>query len=166
MKMTHIITKSEALPCFTKCQYFTPFMGRAITFQMLILGMLVDNYWVNQLNKYHVEEANQNKWWNRKNTTLEHRIFWVCNNKKRCQLMTDRPLSHRQMSPWYGVKGISQCCVCVCVWEGGFSSEQVLTGPCGGRVTHHKGPLPLWTDKMTDRYHWKHYLPAKYVCGW
>ena len=52
----------EALPCFTKnVNILTPFMGRAITFQMLILPTMVDNYWANQLNKYHAEQACQNK---------------------------------------------------------------------------------------------------------
>ena len=42
-------------------------------------------------------------------------------------------------------------------------------GPCGnveGMGVSYSGHMwnPLWTDRLTDRHDWKHYLPADYVC--
>ena len=30
----------------------------------------------------------------------------------------------------------------------------------------HMGPPQSWTDWLTDKHNWKHYLPTYYVCGW
>ena len=63
--------------------------------------------------------------------------------------------------------GSSFCYPCGVLPAGGCGLMQLLIYCCPSASWErsHGTPHPPWTDWLTDKHVWKHYLPANYVCG-